>query len=299
MLQREQLLLNRKLRQIFTRVDQSFAVVAQEISATAKTSQRRIAEGGQAYTGKLLGPVAANVGTVTPAPLVGVTGFGVQIEEVFAGSRLMTTNESLRTGMMWGLQVAKMALADTARQSIFLGMGTRHSEGYVRALVGKTCSRCAVLAGKHYHSREPFLRHPNCDCIHVPYRSDQDASPAVNANEYFESLGEAEQDAAFTKAGAEAIRGGADINQVVNARRGMSTVADSLGRNRLATQRVFGQDLFLTSEGMTKRGFAKNRLRTYPGGAKAPRLMPESISKIAAGDQQKYLMLLHRNGYIL
>lgn len=298
MLQREQLLLNRRLQQIFARVDQSFAEVSQEISATTIASQRRIAEAGQTYAGRLLGPTTSGIGTVTPAPLIGVTGFGVPIEEVFAGSRLMTTNESLRVGMMWGLQLTKMALADTARQSIALGMGTRQSVGYVRALVGKTCSRCAVLAGKHYSSKEPFLRHPNCDCIHVPYRSDRDASPAVDASEYFESLSEAEQDSVFTKAGAEAIREGADINQVVNARRGMSTVVDSLGRNRLATQRVFGQDLYVTSEGMTRRGFARSRLRTYPGGSKAPRLMPESISKIAGGDKEKYRQLLRRNGYI-
>lgn len=38
--------------------------------------------------------------------------------------------------------------------------------------------------------------------------------------DYFESLDRAEQDKIFTKAGAQAIRDRADINQVVNARRG-------------------------------------------------------------------------------
>lgn len=266
MLQREQLLLNRKIQQIFARVDQSFAEVAQEISATASASQRRIAEGGQAYAGRLLGPTTSGVGSVTPAPLVGVTGFGVTIEEVFTGSRIMTTPEALRAGFMWGLQLTKMALSDTARQSIILGMGTRQGSGYVRALVGKTCSRCAVLAGKHYRSSDAFQRHPNCDCIHVPYRSDQKTAPALDVDDYFDSLTEAEQNRVFTNAGAEAIRHGADVNQVVNARRGMSSVANTAGQRRLAKTRVYGREVFATSEGMTKRGMAFSSLHSRSDG---------------------------------
>lgn len=302
MLQREQEVLNRRVRLIFNRVEYSFAEVADEVELAVSSSQQKIAAGAQTYAGRILGPVDAGVGKLNTVPLIGVTGIGIPIEEVFAGSRIMTTQEALRTGLVWGFQLTKAALADTARQSTILGMSGRQTAGYVRALVGNTCSRCAILAGKHYVSDEAFLRHPNCDCIHVPYRSDQAPSPTVNANEYFDSLTEQEQDRAFTKAGAEAIREGADINQVVNARRGMSSVANAAGQRRLATRRLYGQDLAVTSEGMTRRGFAYNRLRNSPNGsnpAKAPRLMPESISKLAGGDKEKLRMLLRRNGYIL
>jgi hypothetical protein len=149
---------------------------------------------------------------------------------------------------------------------------------YVRMIQPGACSRCIILAGVRYYRRTAFLRHPNCHCIHVPVDDGVQSVVATDPHEYFGALSKAEQDKAFTKAGAEAIRRGADMNQVVNARSGMYTTQGGL----LATR-----------EGM-KRGFAKSRL-----GAGKVRLMPESILSMAGDDRAEALRLLKAYGYIL
>lgn len=298
LLLREQARLELRLKRSFRRVDDSFAPIAALLASTIAASQARVAEAGMAYTEELLGGFLEGVGDASVAPLVGVTGAGVPVEEVFAGSRIMSTPQALQLGYAWALQLAKTALSDTGRQSVALGMGTRRCGGYMRALVGKTCARCAVLAGALYWSEQAFQRHPQCDCQHIPYRDTPNEKYLVNGTEYFESLSEAEQDSVFGKAGAEAIRNGADLNQVVNARRGMKRA------------QVFGKDLLVTSEGMTRRGLAYSRLRDrrlgdvkLPGQryaqARAPRMMPESIREVAGTNQTLYLDLLKRHGYII
>ena len=129
----------------------------------------------------------------------------------------------------------------------------------------------------------------NCDCRHLPSGQMEDG-PTGDAREYFESLSEAEQDRIFTKAGAEAIRNGADISQVVNARRGMYT-----------TTGYDGKQWKFTREGTTRRGSYGSGFRSprYEGvqQPKAPRrLMPEQIQAIAR-DKEEYLRLLERYGY--
>lgn len=92
--------------------------------------------------------------------------------------------------------------------------------GYTRVLTPPSCSRCIILAGRHYPHSAGFLRHPGCDCQHVPDAGGLSGA-VVSPEATFDAMSTAEQDATFTKAGAEAIRNGADIGRVVNAR--MST----------------------------------------------------------------------------
>lgn len=122
----------------------------------------------------------------------------------------------------------------------------------------------------------------NCDCIHVPAAEDDPDDVRTDPAEYFRSLSKADQDRLFTKSGADAIRDGADIGQVVNARRGMTTAGGRL----------------ITREGATRRGFAGKRLGA-PSGGRAERLMPESIYKLADGNRETALRLLREHGYIL
>src|SRR5699024_7380691 len=100
----------------------------------------------------------------------------------------------------------------------------RRGVGYVRMVNPGACDRCIILAGKYYANNEGFLRHPNCYCFHV--QTNPKAAEAegliTDPYDYFSSMSEEEQNKRFTKAGAQAIRDGADINQVVNAREGMS-----------------------------------------------------------------------------
>lgn len=152
--------------------------------------------------------------------------------------------------------------------------------GYVRLLVGRTCARCMLLAGKRYSWRADFKRHPRCDCTVVP-TSEVQPGTVVSPKQAFEQMLPSEQDKAFGKAGAEAIRAGADISQVVNARRGMQSAA------------VFGREVAITSESTTKRRRFGEKLS-----ARRPRLMPEQILAEAKGDRAEAVRLLSLHGYI-
>jgi hypothetical protein len=164
--------------------------------------------------------------------------------------------------------------------------------GYVRQLNLPSCSRCVVLAGRVYKTNEGFERHPKCDCVHIPTREDIAGDVRTDPRVAFNSLTADEQNRIFTAAGAQAIRDGADLGQVVNARRGMRTAS------------VYGERLAITTEGITVRGVAGRALgaAARARGARyrsstTPRLMPEAIYGIAE-DRAEALRLLRRYGYL-
>lgn len=175
-------------------------------------------------------------------------------------------------------------LSDTARSASVLGSAVRSTvTGYVRMLETPSCSRCVVLAGKFYRVNTGFQRHPKCDCRHIPSTENVAGDLRTDPDSYFGSLSRAEQDRAFTTAGAEAIRDGADVGKVVNARRGMNAAQTVTGRRRLVKRDTLGRPMYTTTEG-AKRGLV--------------RLMPESIVGLAGGDRAELLRLLKSHGYI-
>ena len=191
--------------------------------------------------------------------------------------------------------------ADAARAASLVSMSARPDvSGWTRMLTPPSCSRCVVLAGKFYRLNTGFSRHPRCDCVHIPTRENVAGDLTTDPKTYFDSLSVADQDRVFTKAGAEVIRNGAGIGQVVNARAGMSTAQVLRGSGsrytatgRLVARDVFGRPLYTTTEGMTTRGAAyKARGRNYV------RIMPESIVQLAAGDRGELLRLLKAHGYV-
>lgn len=192
--------------------------------------------------------------------------------------------------------------------------------GYVRMLVPPSCGRCAILAGKWFRWNQGFQRHPRCDCRHIPAAEDNAGSLTTDPRRYFDSLSGPEQERAFTVNGAKAIRDGADPIQVVNARAGMSTAQAQLrgpgdrwtAAGRLEARRVYGQNVFTTTEGVTRRGQAYRAMKSqfqYAQEAdvkqkgkryaqlRSPRLMPESIYQIAE-DRADAIRLLRLYGYI-
>lgn len=196
---------------------------------------------------------------------------------------------------------AQTVLADTSRVATGLHIISRPGIGYTRMLVGTSCSRCAVLAGRTYRSEEAFDRHPGCDCRHVPARASELDAKTVDAGAYFRSLSEAEQDKRFTKAGAQAIRDGADPAQVVNARRGagLNFASGRITDDEAAAIRAgrpTAQDT--TLEGTTRRGLARKAMATA-GLKRQRRLMPEAIYQAAGDDRDLALTLLRDHGYIL
>ena len=153
-----------------------------------------------------------------------------------------------------------------------------------------SCSRCVILAGRTYRSATPFRRHPRCDCRHIPVAEDSD-DLTTNPRTYFRSLPADEQNRVFGVAGAQAIRDGSDIAQVVNARKGITTV------------NAYGTEVVATLEGTTRSGLAGQRLGAAdPGTPQVPRLMPEEIYRLAdenGWDRAELLRQLRRFAYLL
>lgn len=182
--------------------------------------------------------------------------------------------------------IVKTGLGDTARAAVQSGMQARPAvTGYVRMLQGTSCARCAILAGRHYKSSVAFDRHKRCDCIHIPAAEDVAGDWTTDPDVYFRSLSRKEQDRLFTKAGAETIRMGGDMNQVVNARQGI-TVAQA-----------FGQTVQATTVGTTARGLAGQRLQ-----GRIPRLLPDEIflqAERLGWDRAETLRQLKRFAYVL
>jgi hypothetical protein len=164
--------------------------------------------------------------------------------------------------------ITRTQVADAGRTAVGTAIAARPEvRGYVRMIVGKTCSRCLILAGRRYAWNAGFKRHPRCDCRHIPVADDVPGDITTDPDAYFASLGHAEQDDLLGKDGAEAVRAGADMAAVVNARRGMYTADD--GRK-------------YTREAATRR-----RLR----------MMPEQIFR-EARDRDDAIRLLRVHGYI-
>lgn len=195
--------------------------------------------------------------------------------------------------------IVKTGLNDTARASVQTGMQARPEvRWYVRMLKGKSCARCAILAGRKYRSVVAFRRHKRCDCVHIPAAEAAD-DWTVDPERYFNSITAEEQDERFGVAGAKAIRLGADMSQVVNAEKGVSVVT------------AYGVDVLRTLEGTTKRGIAGQRLGAegfakQPNNrysyAMTPRLMPEEIflqAERLGWDREEILRQLRRFAYVL
>lgn len=143
----------------------------------------------------------------------------------------------------------------------------------------------------------------NCDCVHMPAKliaRGHHHPGALDPKAYFGSLSRAEQNRIFTQAGAQAIRDGASMSSVVNARRGMYTTT------------TFGQSVRATREGTTRRGlfFHREFLRLQRAGQvplsssgrgfrlRTPRLLPEEIYRLAA-TRDEAIAMLRRFGYVL
>ncbi|EFQ84721.1 hypothetical protein HMPREF0063_10062 [Aeromicrobium marinum DSM 15272] len=204
-----------------------------------------------------------------------------------AGSRMsqgMAVRDALLVGRSVLDRILETQVADAARQAAGADIASRPGAGYVRVVSVGACSRCTVLAGRFYRWNKGFLRHPNCNCSHVGTSITSQAEAITKGliddpYQAFSELSETQQDRIYTKAGAKAIREGADISQVVNSRRGMTP-----------------NGLF-TTEGTTRFGNARTGLR-----AGQRRLTPEGIYEQAerfGRDRQWAVERLREHGYIL
>lgn len=217
----------------------------------------------------------ATEGRLDAAALSGIASDGRPLESLLAQPGILTKvalsngatmERAMTAGGALAELIAHTQVADAGRVADQVALtARRHTTGYVRMVVGGTCSRCIILAGRWYRWNAGFSRHPKCDCIGIP-APESAAEMRTDPRQAFDALSEAEQDKVFTAAGAQAIREGADMARVVNARRGMRTAADG-------------------------------RLYTTEAAGRRPRLMPEQIMRDAE-DRDDAVRLLKLHGYI-
>jgi len=238
--------------------------------AAAVTADRYIAE---VLVEQGLSP--ATEGRIDAAALSGIAADGRPLESLliqpgitakWALSRGATLERAMTAGGALAELIGHTQVADAGRVADQVALTARRAvSGYTRMVVGKTCSRCLILAGRWYRWNAGFNRHPKCDCIGIPAPESADEL-RTNPRKAFDAMSAVEQDNTFGKAGAQAIREGADMARVVNARRGMQT--------------------------------ADGRLYTIEAAGRRPRLMPEQIFRDAR-DRDDAIRLLKLHGYIL
>ncbi|WP_134663988.1 hypothetical protein [Amycolatopsis sp. CFH S0078] len=266
---------------------------------------------GQIYAAALADPFVGQAlsgtdesaaASVLPASFGGVTAGGMSVEwlagalhvwlleNLLGGASTMDVHQA---GLRRALTYVSTEINDAGRSAVQVAE-TAHpgAAGHERVVKLPACDRCVVLAGKFYRYSTGFLRHPRCDCTMVPVSREEwrDGRPENEPTALFHAMSEAEQNRRFGTANAEVIRMGGDISQVVNARRGMATV------------KVFGRNMQITTTGTTKRalyggyeirpdGSLRRRsdaeLAKEPGRryrtTKAPRLTPGEIFRL--GDE--------------
>lgn len=155
-------------------------------------------------------------------------------------------------------RLAHALVADASRVAAGVEVAHRPRIGYVRMVSPPCCGDCAVLAGEVYRYSLGFKRHPQCDCVMLPTTV---ANPNADLITDPQALFEAGQITDLSQAEQRAIRDGADLTAVVNAKRTNLTVAGQFSRR---------------------------------GG----RLTPQAIYNLAS-DQEEAIRLLKRTGYLL
>lgn len=297
--------------------------VGDRLFLTVAQAQLLAASSADFYAALLLAQqnvTAPAAGSVVPTSLAGIASDGRDLASLLveplvtsavARAAGATPTEAKSSGLSSLVRIVDTQVADAGRAAQSIATTTRIS-GFIRAIHAGACGRCVILAGRWYRYDAGFDRHPMCHCYGIPAPEDVAGDAATDPMVYFHSLTAEEQNKAFTKAGAQAVRDGADVSQVVNARRGALGLS-SPGRLTAAEQRtlrngrkkgearlqrvdVYGRQVAITTEGTTKRGLAGQRL-IESGRANVPRLMPEAVYEIAH-DRADAIRLLRLYGYI-
>lgn len=274
------------------RIVESWSAEAPSVVATTAAAQQRAATAAEGYLdalAKAQGVSGYVESRLIPQAFVGGSSgrsLAAMIYQPVIGSLLsISAGADPPAGLSIGRNqlstIVRTQVADAGRTADGVALTAHRAfDGYVRVVVGATCSRCVILAGVVYRWNAGFQRHPRCDCVHMP-TTIEGKSGLTNPQHVYDSLSpEARQQAGWSKADQKAIGDGADLNQVTNAHRGVYT----------AGGRTF------TREGTTKRGFAGKRAIDL--GNSRVRLTPEQIYAETANRGQA-LQQLYANGYLL
>lgn len=274
------------------------AVVAGQLTA---------AQGAQAFVAQAMaerGAAARVAAEVAPGAFAGVASDGRPLTTLLFQPAITTYTTlvagadpatALLAGMNQMARMVSLQITDASRAATQTAMVThRRCIAYVRVVKLPACGRCIILAGRQYSYSTGFRRHPKCDCGMDPIDIER-WGDVPSPEQLVEQMTPEQRRKRLGAAAVDALEKGADLAQVVNARRGMQTMT------------VHGRKIQGTTEGTTVRGIAGKRLTTDAGAskvkgqrysiAKRPRLMPEEILRLA-DDRDHQLRLLKLHGYI-
>lgn len=253
------------------------------VTSTVTAAQILAASRADAYVTASLaeqGIDPAAMGEVKPVAFAGIASDGRALDTLLdepliatltALSRGYALDAALAGGLASLVRIVGTQVADAGRGAQSVSAVARPAVGgYVRMLELPSCDRCAVLAGKWFRWNAGFTRHPLCDCQHVFTEDENGAFDRGLVSDPRRSV-ESGQVRGLSEADTRAILDGADVGQVINAKRGMST-AEMAGRR-----------LKVTTEATTKRGTL--------------RLRPETIYR-EASSRDDALRMLKRFGYL-
>lgn len=277
-------LVRREWAKMGTDFDRSWVTVGPRLLVLASSAQLGAARAGAVYVPRVLaetGQADDPMGELNPRTFAGTAADGRTMDGLLYGAVTEAKSAAgtgaspvlaLQQGGRWLDMATQTLVADAGRASSGVGIAARPRLGYVRMLNPPSCSRCAVLAGKFFRFNQGFARHPRCDCVHIPSTENVAGDFGTNPEAAFR----AGQITDLRPDEAKALTDGADLSQVVNARRGRS-----------------GLGGLTTTEGTTARGLAGERL----GGAR--RLTPEGIYRQAGDDRAEAVRLLRQHGYLI
>lgn len=323
--------------------DAGWAKVGPRITVLMVAAQVRSAEQAATYIPTVTAEVgidATQVARPDPRALAGLAADGRDLSSLMyepvitaktAVARGSSPAEALTSGGLSLDTIVLTQLADIGRlTSQFTITATPAITGYVRMLNTPSCGRCAILAGKFFRWNTGFLRHPGCDCVHIPAAEQVAGDMTTDPQAYFDSLDAAGQAKfAGSKANAQAIRDGADPAQVVNISNRRTRRTELVGPEGSVTRRAPNSGLFeyefggrriqYTNEGANvlrgrygrsaaaRTGQSDQRVRREQGRypkvgpfelSDVRRLTPRSIYELAGDDRDLAIELLSRYGYL-
>lgn len=281
--------------------DAGWAQIRDQASLAVIGGQLRTATAAPIYLDALMsieGVTPEATEQVAVRDFAGITASGMSVEQALTtavivakqgvGSGLFPAQARAR-GLSQLTMIGATAVQDAGRGCMQSRMLLEPQvSGYVRYVRLPACGRCIVQAGKFFHKNTGFQRHPRCDCQHRPLVGDhRDRSIEQDPRELYDSMTPQQQVNAVGGAAAHAIREGADLGQVVNARSGMQAAGQHVTTSGTTVRGTFGK----RQDDLAKRG---GRYRSTG----KPRLSPQGVAYHAHGDPVVYRRLLKEQGYI-
>ena len=225
---------SRSWRMVGDDFDAGWLVAGPRIVAAVTGAQAEVAALADRYVADVAPLTVSRLRDPDYAPAVsawiGVAGDGRPVETLAAGAVIQakqhvaggaTSFQARQQAGKWLTSAMGTVLSDTHRGVEQVGIKARRIGLYTRMLTGPSnCGRCVILAGRKYRSAQAFLRHPQCDCVHIPASENMAGDLTTNPHVYLDSLDDAGLARVLgSKANAQAWRDGADVNQLINAYR--------------------------------------------------------------------------------